>query len=221
MNHKILISIFVVILVGIIGVGSYFIVSKNNDTNTVNNNQSSNVQNNGNSESEVSNEKKEEENMDQNKKIVIIYFSATGTTKIVAEYIQEETKGDLIEIVPQDKYTDSDLNYNNNNGRANIEQNDSKARPEIANKIDVSSYDTIYLGYPIWWGDVPKIILTFLDTYDLSGKTVIPFCTSHSSGISGSLNTLNNYNKNINWKDGKRFSSSSKNEVKNWVNGGN
>lgn len=212
MNNKILISI-IVVLIGIVGVGSYFIISKNNDTNTVNNNE--------NSESGVSTEKKEEENMNNNSKTAIIYFSATGTTKTVAEYIQEETNGDLIEIVPQDKYTDSDLNYNNNNSRANKEQNDSSSRPKIANKINVSSYDTIYLGYPIWWGDVPKIILTFLDTYDLNGKTVIPFCTSHSSGISGSLSTLNNYNENINWKYGKRFSSSSKNEVKNWIKGGN
>lgn len=213
MNNKIFLSIIVIALIGIVGVGSYFIISKNNDTNTVNNNE--------NTESGVSNEKKEEENMNNNSKIAIIYFSATGTTKTVAQYIQEETKGDLIEIVPQDKYTDSDLNYNNDNSRANKEKNDSSSRPKIANKIDVSSYDTIYLGYPIWWGDVPKIILTFLDTYDLNGKTVIPFCTSHSSGISGSLSTLNNYNKNINWKDGKKFSSSSKNEVENWIKGGN
>lgn len=213
MNNKILVSIIVIALIGIVGVGSYFIISKNNDTNMVNNNE--------NNESGVSNEKNEEETMNNNSKTAIIYFSATGTTKTVAEYIQEETKGDLIEIVPRDKYTDSDLIYSNNNSRANKEQNDSSSRPEIANKIEVSSYDTIYLGYPIWWGDVPKIILTFLDTYDLNGKTVIPFCTSHSSGISESLSTLNNYNKNINWKSGKRFSSSSQNEVKNWIKGGN
>lgn len=211
MNNKIFISILVIILIGIVSIGSYFIIFKNTDNNESISNE--------NSEREELTEKKEEENMSQNKKIAIIYFSATGTTKTVAEYIQEETKGDLIEIIPENRYTDNDLNYNNNNSRANKEQNDSSARPKIENEIDVSSYDTIYLGFPIWWGDVPKIILTFLDSYDLNGKTIIPFCTSHSSGISGALNTLHNYNKNINWKDGKRFGSSSKDEVKDWIGG--
>lgn len=199
MNNKILISIIVIVLVGIIGTGSHFIVSKNNTNNVIQNHKNYNNQDN---------------------KIAIIYFSATGTTKKVAEYIQEETKGDLIEIIPQEKYTNDDLNYNNNNSRANKEQNDSNARPEIANPIDINSYDIIYLGFPIWWGDVPKIILTFLDTYNLNGKTIIPFCTSHSSGISQSLNTLKNYNENVNWKDGKKFHSSAKEEINNWINEG-
>lgn len=210
MNNKIVISIFIVILVGIFVVSGYLVISKINS-----------IQNAESSKEEIFNETKEKDNTNQNKKVAIIYFSATGTTKTVAQYIQKETNGDLIEIIPQDKYTDIDLNYNNNNSRSNKEQNDFKARPEIANQIDVSTYNTIYLGFPIWWGDVPKIILTFLDTYNLNGKTVIPFCTSHSSGISGSLSTLENYNKNINWQDGKRFSSSFKNEISNWIKGGN
>ena len=127
--------------------------------------------------------------------------------------------GNLIEIVPKEKYTDNDLNYGNDNSRANKEQNDSNARPEIKNNINTDNYDIIFLGYPIWWGDVPKIILTFLDSHNLNGKTIIPFCTSGSTEISGSLNTLKEYNKNINWIDGKRFSSStSQDEVSSWVN---
>lgn len=206
MNNKVLISIVLICFMGIISVSAYLIVTKNNDNNITRDN-----------ENEIYDEKKKEENMNQNNKIAIIYFSATGTTKTVSEYIQEATNGDMIEILPKNKYTDSDLNYNNNYSRANKEQNDDLSRPEIANQIDVSSYNTIYLGYPIWWGDVPKIILSFLDNYDLSGKTVIPFCTSHSSGISNSINTLKNYNKDINWGDGKKFTTSSKNEINNWV----
>ena len=151
-------------------------------------------------------------------KIAIIYFSATGTTEKVAGYIKELTAGDLIEIVPKDKYTDSDLNYNNSNSRSTREQNDSSARPEISNNIDTDSYDVIYLGYPIWWGDAPRIILTFLDNHDLSGKTVIPFCTSGSSGISTSVNYFKNNYKNVNWLDGRRLGTS-QSEVTNWVNG--
>lgn len=208
MNNKILISIAFICLIAIIGVSANFIFTKNNENNNIRNNEGNNI---------PDNEKKGESDMNQNNKIAVIYFSATGTTKTVAEYIQEATNGDMIEIVPKNKYTDSDLNYNNNNSRANKEQNDDSSRPEIANQIDISSYDTIYLGFPIWWGDVPKIILSFLDNYDLSGKTVIPFCTSHSSGISNSINTLKNYNKNINWIDGKKFTTSSKNEINDWA----
>lgn len=189
MNNKILI---VVIFILVIGGGLYFM---NRNENKANNNSEDN--NNG--------------------KVAVVYFSATNTTKIVAGYIKNATNGDIFEIVPEEKYTSSDLNYENNNSRANKEQNDSSARPKISNNINVDSYDIIYLGYPIWWGDVPKIILTFLDSHDLSGKTVIPFCTSHSSGISESLSTLKNYNKNINWIDGKRFDSSSQSEINDWV----
>lgn len=214
MNNKILISIAFICLVVIISASAYFILAKNNENNIIIDNETNSTPDN---ENEISDEKKGDEDMNQNNKIAVIYFSATGTTKTVAGYIQEATNGDMIEIVPKNKYTDSDLNYNSNNSRANKEQNDDSSRPEIANQMDISSYDTIYLGFPIWWGDVPKIILSFLDNYDLSGKTVIPFCTSHSSGISNSINTLKNYNKNINWVDGKKFTTSSKNEINNWA----
>lgn len=153
----------------------------------------------------------------KNENVAIVYFSATGNTEQVAQYIQEETNGTLIEIVPQEEYTDNDLNYGNEDSRTSREQNSNDARPAIANDIDVSSYDVIYLGYPIWWGDVPKIILTFLDEVDLSGKTVIPFCTSGGSGIESSMETLKNYNSSIHWIDGKRLSIS-KSDVVDWVN---
>ena len=150
------------------------------------------------------------------KKIAVIYFSATGNTKEVAESIKDITGGELIEIIPLKEYTSADLNYNDSNTRATKEQKNPSSRPEIKNTITVD-YDVIYLGYPIWWGDVPHIILTFIDTYDLDGKTIIPFCTSGSSSIDNSLNTLKNYNININWVDGKRLTNNKK-EIENWIN---
>ena len=143
---------------------------------------------------------------------LVLYFSATGTTRKVAERIADKSGSDLIEIVPKEKYTSDDLNYNSD-CRANREQNDDKARPEIKNKIDISKYNTIYLGYPIWWGTNPRIILTLLDSYDFSNKVIIPFCTSGSSGISTSVNDLRKYNNKLNIKDGKRFTTSDSDQV--------
>ena len=208
MNKKIIVLIVAIVIISIVGVGIWFTNSNNNSNinTTENENSNQNV------------EEKNDENTND-KKIAIIYFSATGTTKKIAEYIKNTTDGDLIEIIPKEKYTDNDLNYGNDNSRANQEQNDSKARPEISNNINTDNYDIVYLGYPIWWGDVPKIILTFLDNHSLDNKTIIPFCTSGSSSITDSLSTLKNYNKNINWIDGKRFSSSTtQNEINSWVN---
>lgn len=164
------------------------------------------------------NDENNNDNYSTNKSLVL-YFSATGTTKKIAEYISAETNSEIIEIVPKDKYTSSDLNYSNDNSRANSEQNSDSARPKIENSINIDDYNTIYLGYPIWWGDVPKIILTALDTYNFDGKTVIPFCTSGSSGISGSISTLKSYNTNVNWMNGERFgSTSTKDDISFWIN---
>ncbi len=141
----------------------------------------------------------------ENSNSVVLYFSATGTTKKIAERIAEKLNSDMIEIIPKEEYKQEDLNYNSD-CRANREQNDSNARPEIKNTIDITKYDTIYLGYPIWWGTNPKIILTLLDTYDFTNKTIIPFCTSGSTGISKSVNDLRSYDSKLTIKDGKRFS---------------
>ena len=157
-------------------------------------------------------------NEKDDKKIAVVYFSATGTTKKVAELIKDETNADIFEIIPKQKYTSEDLNYGDKNTRATKEQNDENARPEIENSIDLSNYDVVFLGYPIWWGNAPKIILSFLDNTNLDGKTVIPFCTSGSSGISTSESTLKTYKNNIKWIEGKRFSSSTtRDEASNWV----
>lgn len=163
------------------------------------------------------------ESADINKKIsnnsAVVYFSATGNTESIAKRISKESNSDIIEIIPKEEYKDEDLDYNSD-CRANREQNDSNARPEIKNKIDISKYDTIYLGYPIWWGTNPKIILTLLDSYDFTGKTIIPFCTSGSSEIDNSVDALRNYNPKLKIKDGKRFSSKDSDEdFKKFVNG--
>ncbi len=216
MNKKI-IALIVIIIVIAVGVGIWLISSNNNSNESNTNNLNSNANINENNYKEGTQENTGDRESSNSKKIAIIYFSATGTTEKVAGYIKDATNGDLIEIVPKDKYTDADLDYDNSNSRATREQKDSSVRPEISNTIDTDSYDVIYLGYPIWWGDAPRIILTFLDESNLSGKTVIPFCTSGSSGITTSVNYFKNNYKNINWLDGERLSTS-QNEVTNWVN---
>ena len=192
MNKKIIVLIVGVLVIGLIGV--ILLNSKSNDNETLNNNS---LERNNNLEK------------NEDKKVAVIYFSASGTTKVMAEIINKKINSDLIEIVPKEKYTNADLNWNDSNSRTSIECNDASSRPEIANTINVDAYDVIFLGYPIWWGDVPHIILTFMDTYKLDGKTIIPFCTSGGTGIGGSINTLKKYNKNVNWLDGKRLSNES------------
>ena len=228
-TNKIIALIIAILVIGI-GIGGYFIINSNNSNKENNQNTSSNnnlsssrieenntekVNNNNsiNNNTQSQNETKQEETSD--KRVAVVYFSATGTTKTVAEYIKDEANADIYEIVPKQKYSSDDLNYNNNNSRSTKEQNDKNARPEIANNIDVSNYDVIFIGYPIWWGDTPRIIQTFMESHELSGKTMIPFCTSGGTGISTSENTLKSYS-GINWISGKRLGTS-KNEVVNWV----
>lgn len=148
-------------------------------------------------------------------KVLVAYFSATGNTRPVAEKVAEAAGGDLFEIVSAQPYTSADLNYNTD-CRANAEQNDPTARPAIQNAVeDMDRYDAVLIGYPIWWGRAPKIIHTFLETYDLSGKTVATFCTSGGSGHEDA--TLRGYEPDATWLEGRRFSGTS--QVEEWVNG--
>lgn len=151
-------------------------------------------------------------------KSIVLYFSATNNTKEVAQKIKNITDSDITEIIPKQKYTSEDLNYNNDNCRANKEQNSNTSRPEIANTLKLDNYQTIYLGYPIWWGKEPKIILTLLDNYNLEGKTIIPFCTSGGSSIETSVNNIRNYNPKLNVLEGKKFNPNDSEEtIKNWL----
>ena len=122
--------------------------------------------------------------------VLVVYFSATGTTRGVAERIAALTGGDLAEIVPAQQYTAEDLNYNDRTTRATVEQNTPDARPEIAYEISLEGYTTVYLGYPIWWGQAPRIMSTFVESHDFTGITVIPFCTSGGSGAGRTGETL-------------------------------
>ena len=114
--------------------------------------------------------------------VLVVYFSCTGTTRGMAERIAALTGGDLAEIVPAQPYSSEDLNYHDHTARATVEQNTPDARPEIANEVTLEGYTTVYLGYPIWWCDAPRILSTFVESHDFTGITVIPFCTSGSSG---------------------------------------
>ena len=164
----------------------------------------------------VSTEKQE---ADVSTKTLVVYFSCTGTTELVAEYITEILGADSYQIVPEDPYTEADLAYYTN-GRADQEQNDPDVRPAISGGVEnMDEYDTIILGYPIWHSQAPRIISTFLENYDFSGKIIVPFCTSHSSGIGSSADNLHSLcAEAVEWRDGKRFESGvSKESVQKWI----
>ncbi len=150
--------------------------------------------------------------------ILVAYFSCTNHTEGIAEKIAAVTGGTLYEIVPQEPYTAADLDYGTD-CRANREQSNPSSRPQIEGSIsDMGTFDVVFLGYPIWWGEAPKIIYTFLESYDFSGKTIIPFCTSGSSPIGSSATNLHSLAEGATWLEGARFSSgASQNAVGEWV----
>ena len=150
--------------------------------------------------------------------VIVVYFSRTGHTKPLAEYIKEELDADIYEIEAKVPYTDDDIKYYTD-CRADREQADPSARPEIAGELpDLSGYDTVFLGYPIWHGQAPKIVYTFLESIDLGGKTVIPFCTSASSPVGSSAENLHALAPNANWRDGTRFAiGTSEAEIEEWL----
>ena len=153
--------------------------------------------------------------------VLVVYFSATGTTRGVAEKIAGITGADTYEIKAAQEYTDADLNWNDSDSRSTKEQNDSSVRPEIgSDAISLDGYSTIYIGYPIWWGEEPRILDTFVERYDFNGKTMIPFCTSSSSGIGRSGQNLADNAGSGTWFDGKRFDGGvSEDELRSWIDG--
>ncbi|MBR0261393.1 MAG: flavodoxin [Selenomonadaceae bacterium] len=151
-------------------------------------------------------------------KILVAYFSCTGHTKTAALEVAELLKADTFEIVPVDSYTPDDLNYHIEDCRANIEQKDSAARPAIKNKIEnPAQYKTIVVAFPIWWGAEPRIIDTFVESYDLAGKIIVPVCTSGGSDIQASVVNLKELCKGATVTEGKRLGIISKDEVKTWL----
>ncbi len=151
------------------------------------------------------------------KEVLVAYFSATGTTKAAAKKVKKATGGTLYQIKAADPYTAADLDYNKN-CRANAEQNADDARPEIKDRVkNIKKYDVIFLGYPIWWGKEPKIIRTFLESYDLKGKKIVTFCTSGGSGISGSMKEVKQSAKGADVVKGKDLTDLSYKQVAKWA----
>jgi len=152
---------------------------------------------------------------------LVVYFSATGTTRGVAEKLASVTDADLYEIVPVEPYTAEDLNYSDRSTRATWEQDHPETRPGIAGEdIDLTGYKTLYIGYPIWWGEEPRILCTFVEAHDFTDITVIPFCTSGGSGIGRSGSDLALLAGTGTWLDGTRHNASiTEEELLSWVNG--
>ena len=152
-------------------------------------------------------------------KTLVAYFSASGVTARLAETIAKAADADLYEIAPAVPYTSADLNWNNSNSRSSIEMNDKASRPEITGSVeDMGRYDTVFVGFPIWWYEAPRIIHTFLESYDFSGKTIIPFATSGGSGMGNTSSVLKKTCPAAKVLPGKRMSvTASEAQIKSWM----
>ena len=153
------------------------------------------------------------------KKILVACFSASGVTKRVGEEIARIAGGDFFEIVPKEIYTSDDLNWMNKQSRSTLEMNDPASRPEIAGTVpNMGSYDVVIVGFPIWWGVAPRIIETFLESYDMSGKVIAPFCTSGGSGVGRSDSELHkNVKGDVKWMTGRQINRPNENEIRKWL----
>lgn len=152
-------------------------------------------------------------------KKLVAYFSASGTTKKAAERLAKATGADLFEIKPKVPYSSADLNWMDKKSRSSVEMSDPASRPEISEKIPhLADYDTVFLGFPIWWYVAPRIINTFVESYDFTGKTLVPFATSGGSGMGGEDVLRSACSKRTKWLPGKRLSSrESMASVQKWV----
>ena len=213
MNKKVIGIIIAVILVCVIGIVTLFIINNNN--NDSNNNE--NTSNNSTSNETSNNNENENENEESNNeatvdsKVLVVYYSAQNHTEAVAKQIAENLDADIFEIIPKDVYTTEDLDWTNSNSRVTKEHDDESLRNIELETTDVPNwedYDTVLIGYPIWWGIAAWPIDNFVKNNDFTGKTVIPFCTSSSSGLGESGEILEGYANGGNWRDGHRFSSS-------------
>ena len=151
-------------------------------------------------------------------KTLVAYFSATGTTKDVAQQLAKVAGADLHEIKPAQRYTDADLNWHNKQSRSSVEMADKSSRPAITDKLtNMADYQTIYIGFPIWWYTAPTIINTFLESYDFTGKTVYLFATSGGSTITNALDNMKTTYPKINFKGGRLLNYASEKELKEFV----
>ncbi|MBR2596780.1 MAG: flavodoxin [Solobacterium sp.] len=150
---------------------------------------------------------------------LVAVFSASGVTRTVGEAIARVAGADFHEIVPKEEYTAADLDWMNRKSRSSVEMNNPAARPEIAgDPLDMAAYDTIFVGFPIWWGVAPRIIETFLESYDFSGKKIIPFCTSGGSGVGHSDTALHkNVSGDVSWAKGRQINRPNEAEIRRWL----
>lgn len=161
---------------------------------------------------------KKEKRMQTENKTLVVYFSATGTTAKVARMISDATGGTLYGIVPQQTYTSNDLDWNDGKSRSSVEMNNPQTRPALKGIVsDIAAYDVIFIGYPIWWNQAPRIINTFIENHDLRGKVLIPFATSGGSRIANSVKELRKTYPDLEWQDGKLLNGTSRNAIQNWV----
>lgn len=151
-------------------------------------------------------------------KVLVTYFSASGTTSSVAKLIAEVTGGKLFEIAPAQAYTSADLNWRDKQSRSTLEMSDKSSRPALKEKVaDLEEYDVIYIGFPIWWNTAPRLINTFLESHDFGNKKVVPFATSGSSSIKGACNDLKTAYPKIKWEEGKLLNNAKKRDVEKWL----
>lgn len=223
MNKNVLMGIIVVLVVVILGVGGYVLLSGNSDegNNNTDNNNNNNV-NNGNDTSNDNQNDNNNGNTDvSGNNVLVVYYSAQGHTESVAEQIAENLNADLFEIVPVDEYTSDDLNWTDSDSRVSREHDDESLRDVELVSTTVEnwdSYDTVIIGYPIWWGIAAWPVDTFVEANNFSGKTVIPFCTSSSSGLGQSGELLAELAGTGNWQEGMRFRSNpSDDDIKSWT----
>lgn len=152
------------------------------------------------------------------KRILVAYFSATGTTARAAQKVAAATGGELYAITPAQPYTSADLDWHDKQSRSSVEMNDPKSRPAIKGRMEnIADYDVVFIGYPIWWDLAPRIIDTFIESHDLKGKTVIPFATSGSSSIANSVATLKRDYPALNWKEGRLLNRADEKTIRTWI----
>lgn len=156
--------------------------------------------------------------MQSNHKVLVAYFSATGVTARAAQKVAEATGGEVYAITPAKPYTDADLDWRDKQSRSSVEMNDPKARPALGGeRLDVSEYDIVFIGYPVWWNQAPRLINTFIENHNLKGKTVIPFATSGGSTISGSVATLKRSYPALEWKEGRLLNRADEKTLRTWI----
>lgn len=156
----------------------------------------------------------------ENPKILVAYFSATGTTAEAARKLAGVTGGELFEIAPAMPYTDADLDWHDKQSRSSVEMNDPKSLPALKGKKgNMDAYEVVYIGYPIWWGVAPTIVKTFIESHDLKGKKVVSFATSGGSGIDQSITDLKKTYPELDWKEGRLLNRINEKAVREWTEG--